>query len=125
MGMHFAREHFDGELMIRAYGEGQVTVGGQVYRRSLILSPERLIEDWRPQQVGELTEQDLRPLHELGPEIVLLGTGVSLSFPAARITAGLLAAGIGVEVMDTAAACRTYNILLSEGRQVAAALLLD
>jgi uncharacterized protein len=125
MGMHFAREDFDSELMIRAYTEGQVTVAGQVYRRSLILSPKRLIEDWRPRQPGDLTEQDLQPLHELGPEIVLLGTGASLNFPPARITASLLAAGIGVEVMDTPAACRTYNILLSEGRAVAAALMLD
>jgi uncharacterized protein len=122
--MHFAKEDCDSELMIRAYADGQITVGQRVYECSLILTPEQVIPDWRPQQHGDLLEQDFQALHAMQPEIVLLGTGVTLCFPPARLTAGLLGAGIGIEVMDTAAACRTYNILLSEGRRVAAALLL-
>ena len=71
-----------------------------------------------------MTEQDFAPILSMQPEIVLLGTGSRLCFPAAQLTAGILAAGVGLEVMDTAAPCRTFNILLSEQRSVVAALVL-
>jgi uncharacterized protein len=122
--MHFAREDWSSDFMIRAYGNGQVTIGEQHYQRSLILTRDRVIPDWRPQHLDELNVQDLQIIESMQPEIVLLGTGQSLRFPAPRLTASLLEAGVGVEVMDTAAACRTYNILLSEERHVVAALLL-
>jgi uncharacterized protein len=91
--------------------------------QSFIMTPEVLIQDWAPQQPDQLHQDHLQILLELQPEVVLLGTGERLVFPAVRITADLLGAGIGVEVMDTAAACRTYNILMHEGRHVAAALI--
>jgi uncharacterized protein len=122
--MHFAREDFSAELSIRAYAAGEITVGQHSYRNSLILSRQGVIADWRPQRHQELTEQDFEIIESLRPEIILLGTGSGLHFPPPGITARLLGEGIGVEVMDTAAACRTYNILLSEERQVVAALLL-
>ena len=123
-GMHFAPEDIGSELSIRAYADGEVIVGNTRYRRSIILTRTRLIADWRPQRPEELDAEDFAVLHTENPEIVLLGTGRGLQFPLPAVTAGLLQAGIGVEVMDTAAACRTYNILLAEQRSVVAALLL-
>ena len=123
--MHFAREDCNSALMVRACDDGQITVGEQIYRRSLILTPERVIPDWRPGGYEEITEQDFDVVLSLQPEIILLGTGSTLCFPPAKLSAGILATGTGFEVMDTAAACRTYNILLSEKRKVIAALLLE
>jgi uncharacterized protein len=122
--MHFARENISSEFMVSSYREGEIRVAGQTYSRSIILAPDRLIDDWRPQTHLQLESADFEPIHALGPEILLLGTGTRLHFPPAPLTGSLLQAGIGVEVMDTAAACRTFNILLSEGRPVVAALLL-
>jgi len=123
--MHFAREDCNNELMVRACDDRQITVGQQSYRRSLILTPQRVIPDWRPRRHEEITERDFDVVLSLQPEIILLGTGLTLRFPAAELTAGILGTGTGFEVMDTAAACRTYNILLSEKRKVIAALLLE
>ena len=122
--MHFAPEHIGGELIIRAYGDGVVTVGEKHYRRSIIVTRERLIPDWRPQRLEQLSAADLEVVRAQDPDIVLLGTGSGIHFPPPALTATLLQAGIGVEIMDTAAACRTYNILRAEERKVAAAMLL-
>ena len=122
--MHFAPEDCNSELMIRACDDGQVTIGARSYQHSLILTPERVIPDWQPRQVTDITEQDFDNILTLQADIILLGTGTRLCFPSARLRAYVLATGTGLEVMDTAAACRTYNILLSESRRVVAALLL-
>ncbi len=92
--------------------------------RSFLLLPDRLIEEWPPERFEELREEHLALLLDLNPEVALIGTGAAFRFPDPAVTAPLHAAGIGVEVMDTAAACRTFNILASEGRRVAAALLM-
>ena len=92
--------------------------------RSLIISPLTLITDWAPQQLAELEAQHLQALLDLAPEIVLLGVGRELKFPPATHLKEFHEHGIGVEIMDTAAACRTYNILLAEDRNVAAALMM-
>ena len=122
--MHFAPEHCRSERLIRAYSDGQVIIGEQAYRQSLLVSETVLIKDWRPQGVGELVHSDFDYLLENKPEIFLLGTGSRLQFPSPAVTGRLLQAGIGVEIMDTAAACRTFNILLTEQRAVVAGLLL-
>jgi len=122
--MQFSPEDIASELTVRAYDHGVVTIGNTRYQRSLILTRERLIPDWRPQRTEDLNPEDFDLLRAAQPEIVLLGTGTVLRFPPPALTAPLLQAGIGVEIMDTAAACRTYNILLAEQRDVAAALLL-
>ncbi len=124
-GMHFVQENFSSELLIHGYDNGEIRVGGQTYRRSVILTHERVIDDWRPQNKDELEADDFEIIRSLDTEILLLGTGPTLSFPAPALTVPLLEAGIGVEVMDTAAACRTFNVLLSEGRPVVAGLLLS
>ena len=110
--------------MVRSYAPGEVRIGDKVLQRSCLISAERLIEDWRPQTLEELTEADLEPVFALQPEIVVLGSGTRQRFPDTRLLAAVLARGIGCEVMDTGAACRTYNVLVSEARRAVAALLL-
>ncbi|MEE4376944.1 MAG: Mth938-like domain-containing protein [Candidatus Competibacteraceae bacterium] len=109
---------------IRAYAVGSLTINEQRVKRSVIVTPTRLINDWPPQQFSELEAPHFAQLALLKPEIVLLGTGARQQFPSPQVIHPLLSQGIGVEVMDTAAACRTYNIIMLEGRQVAAALLI-
>lgn len=104
------------------YGEGYVMVNGERRDSSLVVLPDR-IEAWRPDTFDQLNADDFAFLKDLDVEIVLLGTGPRQRFPHPRLTAALARAGIGVEVMDVQAACRTYNILVAEERKVAAALL--
>jgi uncharacterized protein len=107
---------------ITGYGEGYVMVNGERRASSVVVLPDR-IEPWERKEFSQLTEADFQFLEGLGVEIVLLGTGARQRFPHPRLTAALAQAGIGLEVMDTQAACRTYNILVAEERKVAAALL--
>ncbi len=109
--------------MFTGYGTGYVMVNQVRYVSSVIVLPDRIIEDWPAQTFEQLTLEHFEYLFPLQPEIVLLGTGATLRFPHPALTKTLIAAKIGVEVMDTSAACRTYNILTAEGRHVAAALL--
>jgi len=104
------------------YGEGYVTIDGERHESSLIVLPERLLP-WPVAGFDALAEEHFALIAALKPEIVLLGTGARLRFPQPRLTAALTRARIGVEVMDIQAACRTYNILMAEGRNVVAALL--
>jgi uncharacterized protein len=121
--MRFARDSLEGNI-IRAYAAGQVTVNDEIIVTSVIITPDRIIRDWLPDSFGDLELPHLLRLEELQPEIIVLGTGLRLRFPGPGFTAGFLSRGVGVEIMDTNAACRTYNILLSEGRRVVAALLM-
>ena len=91
---------------------------------SFILSPMTLIEDWRPASAAELLPEDMAPLLALEPSVVLLGTGAKLVFPSAAVMAACLTRGIGIEVMDNAAAARTFNVLATEARKVVAGFLL-
>lgn len=122
MKLHLARTA--GQNAFTAYGEGFVMVNDRRHETSLIVLPEQLILDWEPRTSGDLTEAHFAHLATLDVEIILLGTGNTLRFPAPRLTAPLVQARIGCEVMDSHAAARTYNILMGEGRRVAAALLL-
>ncbi|MDA0275189.1 MAG: Mth938-like domain-containing protein [Proteobacteria bacterium] len=106
-----------------AYGEGWFAVNGERHESSLIVFPDCLI-DWPVARFDALRAEDFASLAEAKPEIVLLGTGTRQRFPHPRLTQALMQARVGVEVMDTAAACRTYNILMAEERRVAAALLV-
>ena len=106
------------------YGSGYVVVNNKKYENSMITMPDKIIEDWQAPTVEKLTEEHFELLIPYEPEIILLGTGATLRFPSPLVTKNLLESKIGVEVMDTNAACRTYNILMAEGRNVAAALLI-
>lgn len=113
-----------GNQLITGYGEGWVAVNTGRYSKSLIVMPDKLIEDWAVSDFDSLNEESFSALAALKPEVILLGTGTTHRFIHPRITRQLTDAGISIECMDTAAACRTYNILMSEGRHVAAALLI-
>jgi uncharacterized protein len=101
-----------------------ITVSGTLYRSSILLLPGE-VRPWDCTDVDTLDAAALAPAVELAPEILLLGSGRSLRFPAAGITRDLARRGIGLEVMDTRAACRTFNILTAEERRVVAALVID
>jgi uncharacterized protein len=107
---------------ITGYGDDYVTVNGERHDSSVVVLPERILP-WPAQAFDTLSSENFEFLKNLGAEIVLLGTGARQRFPHPRLTAALTSAGIGVEVMDLKAACRTYNILVAEERKVAAALL--
>jgi uncharacterized protein len=107
-----------------AYGVGYVAVNGVRYESSLIVMPDKIVDSWNVRNFEALAAQDIEALALLKPELVLIGTGEELRFPTARLLASLAGARIGAEVMDTRAACRTYNILAEEGRHVAAALII-
>jgi len=109
---------------ITGYGEGYVMVNGERRSSSLVVLPDR-IEEWPAKRFDQLSTEDFTYLKNLKAEIVLLGTGPRQRFPHPRLTAELASAGIGLEVMDLQAACRTYNILVAEERKVAAALLFE
>ena len=122
--MKIEREQSEGRNAFTGYGDGYVEVSGTRYRESLVVSPDRLVVDWPARSVEALSADHIAAIVELAPAIVLIGTGARFQFPEPALLAPLQKAGIGVEVMDTQAACRTYNILLAEGRSVAAALIL-
>src|SRR5215472_6559908 len=106
------------------HGEGFVRLGVVEYCENVLVTPERIITGWATGGFDGLAEADFAAIAELQPEVALLGTGSSLRFPNPRVTRPLIEAGIGLEVMDTPAVCRTFNILAAEGRKVAAAVLI-
>jgi len=113
------------QYYIRAYEVGEIRLADQLVRTNCVIAPEQIITDWSARSVESLSAADLKPIFEFKPEVVILGTGVRQQFPAPAIRAAFLAREIGFEVMDLGAACRTFNVLLSEDRRVVAALLLE
>jgi uncharacterized protein len=110
--------------LITAYQLGQVEINKVGYDRSLILTATQIIIDWLTGDFSSLTETAFTPLLAIKPEVVILGTGEKHQFLHPNIYQALTTQGIPLECMTTAAACRTYNILMSEGRHVVAALIL-
>ena len=108
--------------VITAYGEDYVAVNAERHQASLIVTPEKVVS-WEVDAFERLSPDSFSLVQAEKPEILLLGTGPKQRFPHPSVVAPLAAAGIGVEVMDLKAACRTYNILVAEERRVAAALL--
>lgn len=111
--------------VVTAWGEGEIRVRDQAIRNSVILSAEQILHPWREGGVDTLDVAALEPALALSPAILVLGTGRRLVFPSAALQGEILSRGIGLEVMDTPAACRTFNILVHEGRRVAAALIIE
>lgn len=124
--MQFNLDTANSKYPIRSYQPGQIKINDEIITQSIIVTPRQLINPWRPQNLAELTAADVNCLLELNPPpmIVLLGTGATLKFPPTALLAALYEKQIGVEIMDTGAACRTFMVLSSEGRNVAAALLI-
>ena len=111
-------------IFIRSFRPGELRIGDDVIERPVILSPDRIIADWSPAPVGELSIADFELVLAAEPEVILLGTGHAQVFPPTELISGILRSGVGFEVMDTRAASRTFNVLASEGRRVVAALIV-
>ena len=110
---------------VTGYGADYVEVNLERHTGSIIMMPESPVTPWPVQAFDALTPELFEMLLPFAPEVVVFGSGERLRFPHPRLTAALAAQRIGVEAMDFKAACRTYNILMAEGRRVAAALLLE
>jgi len=120
MKMHL--EQGVGLQLFSGYGTGFVAVNNVRYEKCVVVSPQVVVE-WEVIGFDALTAADFGFIGQLQPEIVILGTGVAQRFPPPALARVLAATGVGVEIMDTRAACRTYNILATEGRKVVAAIL--
>lgn len=130
--MQISIESGSGQYQVTGYAAGRVTLGYREGGRDrtldlsqpVVLTGSTLLTTWRPADAAQLQADDFDAVMELEPEVVLLGTGERLRFPDGAVQRRFLEARIGFEVMDTAAACRTYNVLMMEGRRVAAVLLI-
>jgi len=123
--MKFTQQRPDGINLIRRYGADFITLGEEDIRASCIVSATMLQRDWPPHSIEDLTVEHLTPLFELAPEVVVLASGPRQKFPRAALRAEFATRRIGLEVMEIGAACRTYNVLVGEGRKVLAAILLS
>ena len=113
-----------GRNLFTGYGEGYVSINDHRFEHPVVVSPEGEVERWDAQSFESLTAAHFETLLARAPEVVIVGTGAEHRFPRPEVVRPLAAAGIGFESMDTRAACRTYNILMAEGRQVLAAILV-
>ena len=111
-------------ISVRSVADGQIRIGGEIYRKTIALTTSEVVADWRPTPIPELTPEDIAPIADAGPDVIVLGTGATGLFAPREIMFSLARRGIGLEVMDTAAAARTFNVLAGEGRNVAAILYL-
>ena len=108
---------------VRSSSVKGILIGEEYFRTSLLLSADQLRGDWPPAHVDELQEAHLQAVFEMQPEVVLIGTGKKQLFLPPKLMVMFYQEGIGIEVMTTDAACRTFNVLVSEGRNVVAALM--
>lgn len=122
MQLHLEQPDYD--YFLRGADGASALVNERTLKRSFIITPMALIEDWPVHDVTALCVEDLQALLVLKPELVLLGSGEAQAFPPAQAMAACLAQGIGIETMTNAAAARTYNVLASEGRRVVAGFVI-
>ncbi|HTV77707.1 MAG TPA: Mth938-like domain-containing protein [Steroidobacteraceae bacterium] len=120
--MKFTLDSRDDINLIRGYAPGEVRIGEQVLHTPCIVAAHQLIAQWPACGAATLAPEDLAPIFELQPDVVLLGTGTRQTFPPGAVRQAFAARNVGLEVMDLGAACRTYNILVQEERRVVAAL---
>lgn len=109
--------------LIRGYGDGELRIGNETYTSSVQIT-QNGVEPWPNDSIEALVDADWTALLNSGARILIVGTGAAIAFPPPAATASLAEKGIGVEFMDTAAACRTFNVLANEGRPVAAILFI-
>jgi len=122
--MEMTLNHPGNYLYVRRVKERSIVVVDRELCRSFIISREQAIEEWPVRSINDLDPQHLLPLLDLQPEVVLIGSGQALQFASPEAMAFLLSRGIGCEVMDNAAAARTFNVLANEDRAVIAAFIL-
>lgn len=121
--MKISLDKNNADFTINTYDIGSLQINERVYTTPIIISKDRIV-DWPVNSVTQLTDPDFEPILETGADIILLGTGQRQIFPPRSILKLAADKRLGLEVMDTAAACRTYNVLLSEDRHVCAALFM-
>src|SRR6187397_385618 len=121
--MKFTQQRPSGINLIRRYGADFIAIGEQEIRSSCLVTANS-IEPWVPSSVEELRGEHLAALFTLAPQVVVLSTGAKQVFPRAALRAEFATRGVGLEVMEVGAACRTYNVLVGEERRVLAAILL-
>lgn len=114
----------EGKQLIKSYRAGAITINYAIFNASLIITPDEVIEDWQVTDFNQLNSAHFAKIATLKPELVLLGTGSDHRFVHPKLVNALTEINISVECMTTDAACRTYNILMSEGRFVVAGLII-
>ena len=122
--MKFAQDNQDEGYVITSYDSDTISINGKTFDQSLVIASNQLRENWDVSNIALLSPEHIDLVLDFSPELILIGTGNQLIFPAIEIYSGIIERGIGVDFMDTGAACRTYNILMSEGRDVVAGLIL-
>jgi uncharacterized protein len=122
--MDLSLDQADGYLLVRRVGAQSITLIDRELSSSFLLAPDQAIENWSISDASQLDADHVDALLNLQPELVILGTGERQRFPAAAFMAGFLRRNVGIEVMDNAAAARTYNLLAGEGRRVIAGFIL-
>ena len=122
--MKFQPDRAEGVNIITRHDASSIWVGSTRFDHSLLVPSQGSVVAWPPREVAELTAAHFEQALELAPELVIFGSGARLQFVSPALQRCLIERRIGIETMDTAAACRTYNVLASEGRKVLAALLL-
>jgi uncharacterized protein len=123
--MKLQADRIEGQNAIARHGPGGVIVNGTEHRRSVLVPWRGAVVPWPVAEFGALTEAHFATLAEMNPELVIFGSGSRIRFVRPALLRPLMERRIGIETMDTAAACRTYNVLLAEGRSVLAALLFE
>lgn len=123
--MKFSEDIANASYRISGYGVDWVQVNQQRLTSSFLIGSDTLITNWQPQSLADLEAQHLTALFDIGAEVVLIGTGKHQQLPSPAVWQALVSNGVGFEIMTTAAVCRTYNVLLSEARRVAAAIFLN
>ncbi|WP_178862386.1 Mth938-like domain-containing protein [Thiomicrorhabdus cannonii] len=119
-------EHRDSNVyVVKHYEPGEVKINDRRLQKSCFLNQKTLVENWPCAHIDALTTDHLDALLALKPEVILLGTGETQVFPAPQLFAYCSAKGVGLEVMHNLAACRTYNVLTTEDREVVLALIMD
>lgn len=122
--MKFTLDKPSADYVFGHYGDGKLKVNETDHRASLIIFPDALHTDWPVDSVDKLKISHFEEIISRRPDVVLLGTGLQQHFPSIELRRELAQVQLNLEVMDTAAACRTYNLLVSEGRDVAAAVII-
>ena len=122
--MKFAEDNQDEGYVITAYDSTNIVINGRSFTQSLIIAGDQMHDSWGVDSISALTNEHVDTILSFKPELILIGTGDKLTFPTVEAYAPIISAGIGVDFMDTGAACRTYNILMGEGRGVVAGLIL-
>ncbi len=122
--MKFSEDFCSGGNAIQSYHENGVQINGRIFEQSLVVSHDKLINDWPVKCLDDLSKALLQDLIDQEPEVILIGTGERIRFPHPELQAHVANQGVGIEFMDTGAACRTYNVLLSEQRRVVAGIII-